>query len=342
MKTRNMILSCVTILLLVFSSCREITVTTKVNSDGTFTRIITVKGDSTDDFRSDLPFPVDETWTGMFSRDTSDTTKFIQTYTKSFRNSDELNTEIKSDTSWHRNLERNISVTKQFHFFFSYLTFREEYKSANPFTGLDYRDYLTEEDIRWYTEMKIPVTPTDSVRVKAAEDKVTIYLIESALSEVESIMRDGIKRLNNPELNNTDISDYHDSIYKNFENWDFKEGDDFISLYRKWSGKEAFSLLNDLEPPIFDGFAKKMATLGKLLQIEGYTEEVEMPGLITGTNSVMLNGNRVKWEFQANCVLIRNYEMYVESRVINYWAFILAGVVLLTLVVLLVVKAVGR
>jgi hypothetical protein len=34
--------------------------------------------------------------------------------------------------------------------------------------------------------------------------------------------------------------------------------------------------------------------------------------------------------------------MYAESRVINYWAFILAGVVVLVLLVLLVVKTVRR
>ncbi len=67
-----------------------------------------------------------------------------------------------------------------------------------------------------------------------------------------------------------------------------------------------------------------------------------MPGLITATNSAMLNGNQVRWEFQGGNVMVRDFEMYAESRVMNYWAFILAGLVMLALVVMLVVKAVRK
>ncbi len=102
---------------------------------------------------------------------------------------------------------------------------------------------------------------------------------------------------------------------------------------------KSFTLLYDLDPPIFEEYTKKMEKLGTIFQMEGYTEEVEMPGLITATNSAMLKGNQVRWDFQPMSVMIRDYEMYVESRVVNYWAFILGGIVLLSLVVLLVIKA---
>jgi hypothetical protein len=342
MKTQNIILSFIIMLLVIFSACREVTVTTKVNPDGSFTRIIRVTGDSSDVFRTDLPFPVDESWARMPSKDTSDSTKYIMTYTKSFRNNVELNAEIKSDTSQYRNLERNISVTKKFRFFFSYLTFKEVYKSANPFTQLDYRKYLTEEEILWATGLKIPYNPADSARKDEADDKFSEFLISSAVGEVESTMQDGIKRLNYPQLNPAYISVYHDSLYKNLDGWNFKDGDDILALYHKWSGNEAFLLLNDLKPPLFEDFTKKMDKLGTVFELEGYTEEVEMPGLITATNSAMLNGNQVRWEFQPMSVMIRDFEMSAESRVINYWAFVLAGVVMLAFMVLLVIKAVRK
>ncbi|MCK9399146.1 MAG: hypothetical protein M0Q51_03995 [Bacteroidales bacterium] len=340
MKTQNIILSLIIMLLLAFSACREITVTTKVNPDGTFTRIITVTGDSSDVFKTDLPFPVNETWEQKSSKNPSDSTKYMVTYTKSFRNSDDLKTEIKGDTSEYRNLDRDISVTKRFRFFFSYLTFNEVYKSANPFNKLDYRDYLTEDDILWVNDQKIPVSEADSTRKEEAEDKFSVFLTKSAVAEVESVLQDGIKRLNNPQLNPVDLSIYYDSLYKNMEGLNFMNGIDFIDLYRKWSGNEAFSLLDDLEPPLFEDFAKKLKMLETIIELEGYTEEVEMPGLITNTNSAMLNGNQVGWEFQFGYVLISDFEMYAESRVINYWVFILAGLVLLALVIILVIKAV--
>jgi hypothetical protein len=342
MKTRNIVLCLVTLLVLFFGACREVTVTTKVNPDGSFMRIITLTGDSSDFFKTDLPFPVDESWTRASSTDSTDSTKYIVTFTKSFRNTNELMKEIKSDTSSYRNLAREISIKKKFRFFFSYLTFKENYKSANPFNNLDYHKYLTEDDIRWYSGLKVPVTPADSVLKKDAENKVLEFLLKSAVSEVESIVRKGIKQLNNPLLNSVDISNYHDSLYKEMEGSALKEGKDFIESYRKWSGNDAFSLLNKLQPSLFEDFTMKLNTLEGIIELEGYNEEVEMPGLITATNSAMLKGNQVRWEFQPLSVAACDYEMYVESRVINYWAFVLAGCVMLALVVLMVLKAVRK
>jgi len=339
MKTRNTLLSITLVLLLAFSACREVTVTTRINPNGTFTRIITVTGDSSDVFAADLPFPVNDTWARMSSKDTTDSTKYIMTYTKTFRNSDELNQEIKSDTGDYKGLERNISITKRFRFFFSYVTFKEVYKSANPFTILDYREQLTEEELRWFSGMKTPYTPADSIRKDEAEDKVLAFLVASATSEVESIIQNGINRLNDPLLNSVDITVYHDSLYKKMEGFDIKEESDFTDCYLRWSGNAAFSLLNNLEPPLFEDFEKKLAGLESIFELEGYTEVVEMPGLITGTNSAMLKGNQVRWDFQAMYVIVRDLEMYAESRVINYWAFILAGIVMLALIVILVLKA---
>jgi hypothetical protein len=340
MKTQNPILSLVIILLLFFGACREVAVTTKVNPDGSFTRIITVTGDSADVFRTDLPFPVDETWVRTSLRDTCDSTKYTLTYSKSFKNSDELNAEIKNVTGKYRNMERDISITKRSRFFFSYLTFKEVYKSVNPFIMLDYRDYLTEEDIQLFSGNMIPVTATDSTRQREASDKVEDFLVASAMVEAESVMQNGIKKLNNPLLNPVDVSIYHDSLYKKIKDWDNLKKINLIDNYRKWSGNDAFSLLNDLKPPLFEDFVKKVSMLDTVFITEGYTEEVEMPGLITATNSAMLNGNQVRWEFQPLYVLVRDFEMYAESRVINYWAFILTGIVMLTLVILLVVKAI--
>jgi hypothetical protein len=340
MKTRNIILSLAILLVLFFGACREVTVTTKVNPDGSFTRIITVTGDSSDVFRTDLPFPVNDTWARAASRDTSDSTKYIMTYTRQFLNSEELNQEIKSDTGSYRNLERDISISKKFRFFFSYLTFKEVYRSANPFTKLDYHDFLTDDDIQWYSGLKISSTPADSLRKKEAEDKVLAFLVTSATSEVESIIHDGIKKLNNPLLNSADISTYHDSLYQIIDAMDFKDGEEFAEAYFKWSGNEAFLMLNKLEPPLFENFMKKMKVLEAIFGLEGYTEEVVMPGLITATNSAMLKGNQVRWEFQPMSVAASDYEMFVESRVINYWAFVLLGVVILALVIVSIMNAV--
>jgi hypothetical protein len=339
MKPQNIIISIILLLVLVFSACREITVTTKVNRDGTFTRIITVTGDSGEVNYTSLPFPIDGSWQKSFSKDTLGEDKYVTTYTKTYRTSDELNAEMANDTSWHKQIKREITVKKRFGFFYSYLRFSEIYKSVSPFSHVDYRDYLTGEDLDWITGTRIPVTPADSVMKQSVDDKMDQFFEKAAFDEVEAIMRDGILKLNDPSLSPESISAYHDSLSVKINSPDIKDGNQIIDFYREWSGNEAFGQLKKLEPPIFNDFMQKFEDLDLYIQLEGYTNEVEMPGLITATNSSALNGNLARWALEPTSFILTDCEMYVESRVINYWAFALAGAVVLLLLVLLAVKA---
>ena len=63
-----------------------------------------------------------------------------------------------------------------------------------------------------------------------------------------------------------------------------------------------------------------------------------MPGLITETNSYQLVGNQVKWRIKDHTIFFEDYEMYVESRVVNYWAFVVSGIVVLLLLISLIIK----
>ena len=78
------------------------------------------------------------------------------------------------------------------------------------------------------------------------------------------------------------------------------------------------------------------------MPLDGYTSVVEMPGMITATNSFEVVGNQVRWEVEAHPILFSDYEMYVESRVVNYWAFVLSGIVLALLIILLVYRTFRR
>ena len=154
MKTREILIS-IFIVLLVISGCRKITVSTQIHKDGTFTRTIRITGDSSSVFRGDLPYPIDSTWLRVATKDTAgDDDDYILTYKKTYTNSDELNGEINADTSWRRVLKREITVADRFGFFYSYLSFREVFQPANPFTYLNYKDYISADDILWLSIKK--------------------------------------------------------------------------------------------------------------------------------------------------------------------------------------------
>jgi hypothetical protein len=339
MKTRKLFIA-LTILLLVFTACREITVTTKVNDDGSFTRIITVSGDSSDVYKKDLPYPIDASWKMTSKKDTSGKGKFIVTYTKLFKEVEELQEEMKSDTSWFRQLPRHIDIGKRFGFFFSYIEYKEVYSKANPFTALPYKKYLTSEDILWLTGNHAIKSPSDSVKMKEVEDKAMTYLFESATAEAEKILVDGIRQLNDPRLDPNKVIVFHDSIVNAIAH--FNNTDELIDDYQKWSGDTIASRLKEVQPPLFQEFERKAEFLENLLSMQNFRVEAEMPGLITATNSTVINGNRVAWDVYPMAFLLEDYSMTVESRVINVWAFFVAGFVFVFLISLLVVKSLKK
>jgi hypothetical protein len=341
MKTRNLIFG-LAVLIITLSACREITVKTTVNRDGSFTRMITVKADSSEAFKMELPYPVDSSWSMASKKDSAGKGKFIVTYTKQFQDIEELNEGIGRDTSWFRQLVRHIGISKRFGFFYSYMEYKEVYPAANPFTAIPYKDHLTSEDILWLTRRHPVQNPSDSVRSKEAEDKVMAYLVESAAAEVEKIMADAIRKLNDPHLDAKMVSSYHGSICAALSKWNVKDGGEFIDSLRQWTGNSAVDRLKQIQPPLLKDFNTKTDLLAHLLMMEEFHVEVEMPGLITGTNSQVLNGNRVTWDVFPMDFLLEDYTMVVESRVINVWAFILSGLVALGLLSLLVFKAFKR
>ncbi|MFH1296853.1 MAG: hypothetical protein ABIJ04_06220, partial [Bacteroidota bacterium] len=296
MKTRE-ILTILFVAVLIFSGCREITVTTQVHRDGSFTRIIRITGDSSSVFKGDLPYPVDSTWERIAVKDTSGDEEskddYILTYTKTFGSSEELNAEIAQDAGWRERLDRHVTVRRSFGFFYSYLTFREVFQPANPFTSLSYEEYLTPDDLLWLSGQKNIISRSDSIHLHLAEEKALRFIAASVTAELEKILRDGIARLNDPTLPTSDVVRFHDSIYRYVEDWEFDQPEKLIDDLRNWTGNTAVYQLHDLTPGIFERFQQKVSFFENLIDMESYPETVEMPGLIIKTNSQMLKGNQV-------------------------------------------------
>ena len=336
MKTQHIIyLFLVT--LLIISGCRKITVTTKINTDGSFTRTIKVTGDSSDVFRPDLPYPVDGTWTKKAIKDTSDKGDYILTYTKTFKDSDQLNDDLSQDTSWMKHLERKFTIDKHFGFFYSYVTFCETYKAIKPFEKLNYPNKLTLEEMLYLSGNRTRITREDSIMHKQMSDRFDELLIEAVANEIITTMENGIKSLNDPQLNPEDVEFYRDSIEYKLDDY-FEDMNVYIDFYREWTGNESVNNLKNLDPPVFKELDKKVSFLLNAMWMEGYSQTVEMPGLITETNSISVTGNKVSWKVNGNKFLFQDYEMKVESRVVNKWAFIVSGLLLFLLLILLVVK----
>ncbi len=336
MKTKHLIYM---VLLIGFalSSCREITIKTTINNDGSFTRLITLKGDSADVIKLDLPYPVDSSWVREFYSDTSDTTKYICTYTKTYKNDDLLNAEIHNDTSWRSQIQRDVEISKRFMFFYSFITYRQVYKAANPMAE-DYHGYLNNEDLLWLSEVKTQQSKKDSIRYDSADARLDRYWTNALLIGIMDDLEKGLNQLDEPGLKDFDLSLYRDSIAANVMKWSDGKFEVAIDALVAWSGNPELARLHDIEPPVFQDLDELNIYIAKLIFAEKYTLEAEMPGLITETNATMMHGNTVSWDIAPLSFYFEDYEMTVESRVVNYWAFIVSGIVILLLLIALIVK----
>lgn len=320
------------------SSCREITVKTQINTDGTFTRMIMIKGDSSDVIKPDLPYPVDASWERNIQKDTADSTQFICTYIKSFDDDEALNSSIREDSGWRKQIDREITISKRFMFFYSFLTYREVYKAADPSNLLNYKDYLRPVDMEWIRDQKVPISRQDSIQLDTAEARAIRYLFDALSEEIILALQNGLDRSKDPDLKGIDVSIYRDSIAKYDTSWIDIDLYESINDLSDWTGIEKVNVLHTLSPPVFEDLYDKVRFFEHIMDMVEYDIEVEMPGLITATNSTQLLGNTVNWHIHSLSFYFDDYEMYVESRVVNYWAFIVTGVVLLLLLILMIRK----
>jgi hypothetical protein len=338
MKRKQIIISFITAILLL-GSCREIKVNTKVNKDGSFTRTITITGDSSEIFKSNLPYPVDETWEREFIRDTAEHENYVLIYKKFFKNSNLLNEEIKKDSSWMKNLKRDITVEKRFGFFYSYLVYKETIEAANPFTSLDYRDYISKEDLVWISGKKLALNSEDSVKIEDAEKRAEAYLRDVLTNEILDALKQGTERTNptGQEYQANEFEILKDSIAKKVADWDFQTTLDFINFINKWTPDTY--MLKELKLHLFKNLDKKVELLVSIYEMEDYKVSVELPGIITETNALSTKGNQVSWNVTGHSFLFEDFEMLVESRIVNYWMFVLTGIVLLSFIGLIIWKS---
>ena len=300
--------------------------------------MIKITGDSSSVFKPDLPYPIDDTWAKTVIKDTTDKGDYILTYTKSFKNSDLLNNELNADTSWRKKLDRKITIDKQFGFFYSYITYCETYKAVNPFKKLNYPNYLTPNEMLYLSGNRIQITASDSAMEKKVSERFERFLIEAIANEIIITMEDGIKKLNDPQLNPDNVTLYRDSIENKLHEY-YENMNVYIDFYREWTGNESVNKLKTLEPQLFGELKEKISFLLNAVFMDEYSQTVEMPGLITETNSISVTGNKVSWKVNGDKIIFHNYEMKVESRVVNRWAFIVSGIILLLGLILLIIKA---
>ena len=310
----------VTILISIcISGCREIKTTSQIFSDGSCERIVILEGDSSDIADTSFPIPRDSSWTIIFEKLTGHSRQFKYSAKKTFQTVSKLNEEFSSIPDTLLQVRIEVNLKKSFKWFNTHFFYMETYKTCNPFLKIPISNYMNGKEILLYFENE------DTLDLK---QKFENWFTEAVFAEFYQGLLQKCKSIQNGDSLYSLVMGSRDTLYNILILPDFfnnaPNDTAIIEQCRKIFNHET---LLSLEDPIksslyeIDQKIAFMTTVGE----DNYMNTVIMPGFIIDTNAKIMEGNQVKWEDENMDILFKDYIMWVESRIINKWAYGMTG-----------------
>jgi len=312
---------------------------TKVNEDGSLDKTITFeKGEAK--LAHENAFGINEKngWTLKktrsydSSRVKSDKEKYRFQFGKHFANDSMINIELdkKIDTLFrvHSHFE------KKFRWFYTYIRYTETIRPINRFTMVSPKDYFTTEDDAFINRLPAEgkaISKADSVYLLLLNEKIgdhfaNMGIFEETYKALEEVIKKNLtdKKWLDTLMKNKEF--IYSRIEKDKDMTDFmgKITDSLKIPLSKSKATEDFNqLTKDLNARInFMSFARD----GK------YLNEFEMPWTVVNSNADSVAGNKLYWRPVVNKFVYMDYDMFAESRQLNWWAVIVSIVILGTTV----------
>jgi len=335
--------------------------------DGRILRTVVVKGDSTDIFSGSFLVPSDSSWavsTRLESRsekDVGESKVFVYEAKKEFRNFEELNRELFNDSSINDHIAIRVNLVKKFRWIYHYYVYTETYYKLFPFQSEPVSDYLTDYELKIHLaeekeicyssdedrivfredSLDVPVlSKTDSARFKALRDtieqKFELWQKINIYNDFFSLVLAALRKMRIP----ADSAAIRDSFYQWLDQEKtFETGIENDKAFLEAAGmffKISPARLMAANPEDFKNFNRKFRIAA--YSLESYTNHVLMPGMIVNTDAGETDVNVASWTFKIDDFYATDYTMKVESRVVNKWFVISAGVALILIIALLVAR----
>ncbi len=380
MKTINKILKAGIILaaMILINGCLEYEITTQVYPDGSIERYFKVSGDyDMLNEESSITLPTDSSWVIKTWWELDDSSKnkpdsiYVYTARKSFKNYQELNEELKNAPDIYNKVNVKVDLKRKFRWFHTFIEYREIYQKHFPYDYVPSEDFLTEEEIRYSLsdDEDYRFNPVKDKFEPAAEADTSIVLTKKDSARARELDKDIEKRFDEWQERNV-FEDYCDALSKVLG----KNNPDAYQLMV--SQKEAFldslnlegatgddteqqemikyiiprttSFLNisedDIRPsenPEIQSFFDRLGFID-LNMWYTYVHKTILPGKIIQSNSTNLEEGSIVWNFRLQDFYNSDYEMIVESRIVNQWAIVVSIIVVCILAAGLVIGFIRR
>jgi hypothetical protein len=332
---------------LLLNGCLDITSTSKVNSDGSIVRTILFTGDSAEVYAGKFPVQLDSLWTKNITRSKEKDKNYILTASRTFRDVDEMNKVLGG--TFGRTLQYRFSLDKSFDWFFTVYRYKETTLPYAQYTSVPITDYLSLQELSLYTqdtlgdfEKHFPITRGDSLAMESLTPRVQEWEWRNRFEPIFSEFLNGVRILNHSSLTPGTVESAKESLYKKSEHALDKGKIDTLRMIFKAVLKTP--LVDKAWDANIQGIeeVKRRLTFENLTNSHNYFTNVIMPGLIIGSNAKKIEGNTASWQDYKEFAHRFEYTMWVESRQVNWWAVIIALVVVISLMTLLVLSVLRR
>lgn len=323
-----LLILCLTLL----AGCLEIETTTTVHPDGTIRRVIRTSGDSSEVFKDKGIFVTDPGWNTV-SRKTDSTWESVST--RDFADMQEFQDAL--NRGGDRALRVRATLEKKFIWFTTTFEYRETIACYNQFHAVPLSKYLMAEELDFLIRHEIEKVPFtfggDSLRLKNVSGLIEEWDHRNKFEAYHARFMEGVRSRNDGRLAAVLTPAMAESLYvltrgpMNAGNLDTIPG-----IYESVLKVPGVRAVFASQRVAFEGFAQALALQQEMMMCGYKRAAVVMPGSLTGSNARSSDGNRAVWEDFLGVAYITDHTMWARSRVINWWAVVLTGGVVLMLV----------
>jgi hypothetical protein len=326
----------------------EITTTTTVKNDGSCERIIEVRSSSDSVAGYSMPIPQTAGWSKTVRKDEAKEKQqqsgLIVTLSKTYHSVEEMAAEY-ALLDFPSKIKVGMIPDGRFRWFFTYITYCEQYDIRYPFIKVPVSRYLTDDEVRRYQNGE--KNDTLSKKVKEWENA-------SIFEEVYEPLVRAVDTLGDSRLTSRLLLEKKSEMFARFMEKDTtqvtkkkkekKHRDEIGEILTEMASILKTDAIWKLRPVLDSAANLVMKKMERSPHgSDTYTNSVVMPGLIVYSNAPSIAGNKSTWTVVSGNLNLRPYDMIVTSRIVNTWAFFVTGFVVFALLSMMVVLSVkGR
>lgn len=330
------LLACCT---LAASGCLDIQTTTVVHRDESLTRTVLFSGDSASIPPARAILGIDSAWTLESGRTEKTHTLRAE---RRFADIGEMSRAVEG------NLGETVRIVPRldtrFNWFFTTYRYSETWRRLHAVDDVPLSEYVSAGEIAMFYRHELEKEPYatrgDSLAFADAEDRYREWDERNWFEAYYRVFLAGVHELGDPSLTPDSVAARKEILFRETRGR-FGTINDIDSLQDiDAMGAEFARVLKN--PRALAAAEARREEIGALAAQQrfvasftpyGYQVGVEMPGLITNTNANSVNGSQVLWKGFEGALYITDYDMWVESSVVNWWAIIISALLLIAAVV---------